>query len=66
MKTPRPVQCTCGYWPEVINEQVSEDCCETWVECKNCGKTGPEYESSFGAYDGAVLDWNDMIDSEVG
>ena len=47
----------CGSAAILRDAQVSEDCMDSWVECKSCGATTDRHESPMGT-DNPIAAWN--------
>jgi hypothetical protein len=51
--------CPCGGRRlRIRNEQVAEDCVETWVECADCQRTSERVEYPYADAEGAACSWN--------
>ncbi len=48
----------CGGDARINDVQVSEDCTETWVQCKGCAAQGPRVEDAYVDAEAAVELWN--------
>lgn len=48
----------CGGKPKMHDQQVAEDCVETWIACTNCGVSTERIEGAYSERPTALLAWN--------
>jgi Lar family restriction alleviation protein len=55
----------CGGKPVMRDQQVAEDCVETWVECDDCEASTARIEGAYSERPAAAAYWNQRSNAGV-